>query len=169
MNYCPLKLLAILHIFLATGGCFYSNTWAVKFSQPDISEIERILKESNFRILNQITKDRLFHVICDNVSRAEKYENKEKTNELLKNEMVEWASQQYVNHRYRRFQPPNDPLFKRMWYMLNTGQSSGPAGVDIDVLPVWSQGITGKGIIISVLDDGKFHSIVKVLIIPILI
>ena len=37
----------------------------------------------------------------------------------------------------------------------NTGQTSGPAGRDLNVVPVWMQGITGKGVVVSVVDDGK--------------
>ena len=39
---------------------------------------------------------------------------------------------------------------------LNTGQTGGPVGVDINVTPVWDKGITGKGVVVSILDDGEF-------------
>ena len=32
----------------------------------------------------------------------------------------------------------------------------GPKGLDINVLPVWKQGLTGKGVVIAVLDTGEF-------------
>ena len=38
---------------------------------------------------------------------------------------------------------------------LNEGQTGGPVGVDINVLPVWRKGISGKGVVVSILDDGK--------------
>ena len=38
---------------------------------------------------------------------------------------------------------------------LNSGQTGGPVGVDANVLPVWKSGITGRGVVISVLDDGN--------------
>lgn len=41
---------------------------------------------------------------------------------------------------------------------LNQGQSTGPAGVDLDVMPVWRQGITGRGVVVSILDDGVDHT-----------
>ena len=43
-----------------------------------------------------------------------------------------------------------------MLLQRNTGQSTGPAGVDLNVLPAWQQGYTGKGVVVSVLDDGKY-------------
>ncbi|KAG8184759.1 hypothetical protein JTE90_019355 [Oedothorax gibbosus] len=48
----------------------------------------------------------------------------------------------------------DDPLFKEQWYLLNTGQTGSPPENDINVFPVWESGITGKGVRISVLDDG---------------
>lgn len=42
----------------------------------------------------------------------------------------------------------NDPKWPRMWY-LNRG-----AGLDMNVLPAWQKGYTGKGIVVSILDDG---------------
>ena len=40
-------------------------------------------------------------------------------------------------------------------YQLNTGQTGGPVGVDINVIPVWERGITGRGVVVSILDDGE--------------
>ena len=40
-------------------------------------------------------------------------------------------------------------------FQLNTGQTGGPVGVDTNVLPVWKSGITGRGVVVAVLDDGK--------------
>ena len=37
---------------------------------------------------------------------------------------------------------------------LNTGQIGSPAGRDINVVPAWMQGLTGRGIVVAVVDDG---------------
>lgn len=52
-----------------------------------------------------------------------------------------------------------DPLAKYAWHLQNTGQKvfasqAGTAGVDLNILPAWHSGITGKNIIIQVSDDG---------------
>ena len=39
-------------------------------------------------------------------------------------------------------------------FQLNTGQTSGPAGLDINVEPVWMQGYTGTGVVVGFVDDG---------------
>jgi subtilisin family serine protease len=41
---------------------------------------------------------------------------------------------------------------------MNDGQSTGPAGVDINVVPAWNNNVTGRGVVISILDDGVDHS-----------
>ncbi len=47
---------------------------------------------------------------------------------------------------------PQDSLFAAQWHLLNTGQNGGTKGVDLDVVPVWKAGYTGKGISIGVFD-----------------
>lgn len=34
------------------------------------------------------------------------------------------------------------------------GQTPGPKGYDINVAPVWKRKITGKGVVVTILDDG---------------
>ena len=40
----------------------------------------------------------------------------------------------------------------------NVGQSGGKSGLDIKVLPAWIQGYTGRGVVVSIVDDGKLTS-----------
>ncbi|XP_037079924.1 furin-like protease 2 [Pollicipes pollicipes] len=44
----------------------------------------------------------------------------------------------------------SDPLFKEQWY-LNGGAKDGN---DMNVLPAWQQGYSGRGVVVSILDDG---------------
>ena len=62
----------------------------------------------------------------------------------------------------------DDPLFQYQWHLDNTGQSIGvvtPAtpGEDINVVPVWDDGITGDGVTVAVIDEGvdMFHPDLK--------
>ncbi len=45
-------------------------------------------------------------------------------------------------------------MFLFLHLQLNTGQATGPAGVDINIAPVWKKNITGNGVVIAVCDDG---------------
>lgn len=38
---------------------------------------------------------------------------------------------------------------------LNTGQVGGLPGHDLNVEPAWIQGITGRGVVVAVVDDGR--------------
>ncbi|XP_030564588.1 furin-like protease 2 isoform X4 [Drosophila novamexicana] len=44
----------------------------------------------------------------------------------------------------------SDPLFKEQWY-LNGGAKDG---LDMNIGPAWQKGYTGKGVVVSILDDG---------------
>jgi subtilisin-like proprotein convertase family protein/subtilisin family serine protease len=53
----------------------------------------------------------------------------------------------------------SDPLAAQQWHLKNTGQSAfadgvGVAGIDINVEPVYSIGLTGNGVIMAVVDTG---------------
>lgn len=53
---------------------------------------------------------------------------------------------------------PNDPLFREQWNLQNTGQTGGTKGADINVVPAWQQGYTGKGVVVGVVDSGVYHA-----------
>jgi subtilisin family serine protease len=48
---------------------------------------------------------------------------------------------------------PNDPLFPLQWYLKNTGQAGGTAGIDIKVEKVWND-YSGADVTVGVYDDG---------------
>ncbi|KAJ9072888.1 pheromone processing endoprotease [Entomophthora muscae] len=43
-----------------------------------------------------------------------------------------------------------DPLFKRQWHLENTKGSQN----DLNVTGLWKEGITGKGVVVAIVDDG---------------
>ena len=51
------------------------------------------------------------------------------------------------------FDGGEDPLYPDQWHLYNSGQVSGVVGLDINVEPVWAQGIKGEGQVIAVVDD----------------
>uniref|UniRef100_A0A669PGB6 furin n=1 Tax=Phasianus colchicus TaxID=9054 RepID=A0A669PGB6_PHACC len=65
---------------------------------------------------------------------------------------VHWLEQQVAKRRTKRdiFMEPTDPKFPQQWYLVsyNTNQR------DLNVRQAWEQGYTGKGIVVSILDDG---------------
>ncbi|GFU97857.1 hypothetical protein TNCV_1103671 [Trichonephila clavipes] len=89
-------------------------------------------------------------------------EKSEEHHIALSNEkQVSWFSQQVLKRRMKRdFLEStdldtketkislNDPRWPQMWY-LNRGE-----GLDMNVQDAWAQGVTGKGIVVTILDDG---------------
>ncbi|WP_137045769.1 S8 family serine peptidase [Pseudolabrys sp. FHR47] len=47
---------------------------------------------------------------------------------------------------------PNEPYFQNQWHLRNTGQTGGPAGIDINVTSVWDD-YDGSGVKVGVYDD----------------
>ncbi|XP_076350280.1 proprotein convertase subtilisin/kexin type 4-like isoform X1 [Tachypleus tridentatus] len=86
---------------------------------------------------------------------------------LHSEKQVKWLSQQKLKRRMKRdllsfvnSDPDvylNDPKWKEMWY-LNRGN-----GLDMNVKPAWDMKVSGKGIVVTILDDGleKDHPDIK--------
>ncbi len=49
----------------------------------------------------------------------------------------------------------NDPEWQSQWYLRDKKFNENTDKLDLHVIPVWRMGITGKGVVVSVLDDGK--------------
>lgn len=93
---------------------------------------------------------------------------------------VEWAEQQVIRPRDKRgranffipdpigrgIEPPtnfqkrrfNDELWQYQWYITQTENMPALPIYDLRVSEVWDMGITGKGVVVSVLDDGIEHT-----------
>ncbi len=49
---------------------------------------------------------------------------------------------------------PNDPRFTNQWHYHNTGQNSGTAGADIDLIRAWHIEKGNSAVIVAIVDDG---------------
>ncbi|KFV62117.1 Neuroendocrine convertase 1, partial [Dryobates pubescens] len=83
------------------------------------------------------------------------------TKRLSDDERVSWAEQQYEKKRTKRGTVRdsaedlfNDPMWNQQWYLQDTRITPSLPKLDLHVIPVWQKGITGKGVVITVLDDG---------------
>ncbi|KFV03274.1 Neuroendocrine convertase 1, partial [Pterocles gutturalis] len=83
------------------------------------------------------------------------------TKRLSDDERVSWAEQQYEKKRTKRATVRdlaanlfNDPMWNQQWYLQDTRIIPSLPKLDLHVIPVWQKGITGKGVVITVLDDG---------------
>ncbi|XP_036746717.1 proprotein convertase subtilisin/kexin type 4 [Manis pentadactyla] len=127
----------------------YVSSWAVRVSQG-YREAERLARKFGFVNLGQIFPDgQYFHLKHRGVAQQSLTPHWGHRLRLKKEPKVQWFEQQTLRRRVKRSVAlPTDPWFPRQWYMNNQVQP------DLNVLQVWSQGLSGHGVVISVLDDG---------------
>ncbi|CAF0789709.1 unnamed protein product [Adineta steineri] len=51
----------------------------------------------------------------------------------------------------------DDELYQKQWYLENEGQLNTPADHDMNVIPAWLAGYSGKNVTICIIDDGLDH------------
>ncbi|XP_029474394.1 neuroendocrine convertase 1 [Rhinatrema bivittatum] len=83
------------------------------------------------------------------------------TKRLSDDDRVSWVEQQYEKRRSKRSALRetaenlfNDPMWNQQWYLQDTRTTPSLNKLDLHVIPVWKKGITGKGVVTTVLDDG---------------
>ncbi|XP_028352474.1 proprotein convertase subtilisin/kexin type 4 [Physeter macrocephalus] len=127
----------------------YVSSWAVRVSQG-YQEIERLARKFGFVNLGPIFPDgQYFHLRHRGVVQQSLTPHWGHRLRLKKDPKVQWFQQQTMQRRVKRsLVVPTDPWFSKQWYMNKEVQP------DLNILQVWSQGLSGQGIVVSVLDDG---------------
>ena len=80
---------------------------------------------------------------------------------------VDWAEQQITKNRVKRDyveQPTegvtfsiDDPKWNHQWYLVDKRGNSKLPKQDLKVIQAWNLNCTGRGVVISVLDDGAWR------------
>ncbi|XP_049732131.1 proprotein convertase subtilisin/kexin type 4 isoform X1 [Elephas maximus indicus] len=127
----------------------YVSSWAVRVSQGN-REAERLARKFGFTNLGQIFPDgQYFHLRHRGVAHRSLSPHWGHCLRLKKDPKVQWFEQQTLRRRVKRsLAVPTDPWFPKQWYMNNEVQP------DLNILQVWGQGLTGQGVVVSILDDG---------------
>ncbi len=73
--------------------------------------------------------------------------------ETLRNDPSVLSAEPLLARKRQKKSIPNDLKFSEQWHLLNTGQNSGTAGIDIRVSNVWNT-YQGSNIVIGIVDDG---------------
>jgi subtilisin family serine protease len=75
--------------------------------------------------------------------------------------MIKYAEPNYIYHALDTVnETPNDPELNKLWGLKNTGQADadgllGISGSDINVLPLWKEGLVGsRDVTVAVIDTG---------------
>ncbi|XP_050995799.1 proprotein convertase subtilisin/kexin type 4 isoform X4 [Acomys russatus] len=142
--------LALLAVGWASARApIYVSSWAVRVTQG-YQEAERLARKFGFVNLGQIfPDDQYFHLRHRGVAQQSLSPNWGHRLRLKKEPKVRWFEQQTLKRRVKRsLVVPTDPWFTKQWYMNNEIQP------DLNILRVWNQGLTGRGVVVSILDDG---------------
>ncbi|XP_064311982.1 furin [Phalacrocorax carbo] len=126
----------------------YTNTWAVLVPTGP-QEADRLARKHGFLNLGPIFGD-YYHFRHRGVVKRSLSPHQPRHSRLAREPQVQWLEQQVAKRRTKRdiFMEPTDPKFPQQWYLYNTNQR------DLNVRQAWEQGYTGKGIVVSILDDG---------------
>eukprot|EP00111_Clytia_hemisphaerica_P007554 TCONS_00021941-protein len=153
-----------------------TNSWAVHIENGNNEIADQVAEKHGFSNVGQIgSLPGYFHFVHKKTGKRSRRKRRDvtenKTFTLLEDDKVKWVERQHVLERDKRGVVPEyiptthaegyiirDPLFSEQWYLNNVGQSNGPSTLDINVLPVWSRGISGKNVVVAILDDGVDHT-----------
>lgn len=167
LKWLVVTLMSLTHFVISAQ---YTNEWAVEV-HGGVEEAKVVAKETGCVYQGHVI-DQNYLLICHHVNRRSVEPHVATHSDLTGHRHVRNADQQVVLSRKKR-QPPNlwrmqhqqpqlppqqqqyydsmhlnDQRWPQMWY-LNRGQR-----LDMNVQEAWQMGITGKGVSISILDDG---------------
>ncbi|XP_036384685.1 neuroendocrine convertase 1 [Megalops cyprinoides] len=151
---------------LAAGNRQYVNEWAVEIP-GGLDAARAIAKELDYELVRQIGALENHYLFKHHSHpRRSKRSAEHITKRLSEDERVSWAEQQYEKQRRKRAPLGaecsdcpvdklfDDPMWNQQWYLQDTRTNPSLPKLDLHVIPVWKKGITGKGVVITVLDDG---------------
>uniref|UniRef100_A0A671Y1I7 Furin (paired basic amino acid cleaving enzyme) b n=1 Tax=Sparus aurata TaxID=8175 RepID=A0A671Y1I7_SPAAU len=126
----------------------YTNTWAVQIDGGP-EEADRIAREHGFINHGNVFGD-YYHFRHHAVEKRALSGHMGMHIKLQKEPQVLWAEQQVVKKRKKRdvYEDPKDPDFPKQWYL------STPTHQDLNTRVAWAQGYTGRGVVVTILDDG---------------
>ncbi|XP_043980666.1 furin (paired basic amino acid cleaving enzyme) b [Gambusia affinis] len=126
----------------------FTNTWAVQINGGP-GEADRIAREHGFINQGNVFGD-YYHFRHHAVEKRALSGHTGMHIRLRKEPQVLWAEQQVVKRRKKRdiFEDPTDPDFSKQWYLSN------PTHQDLNTKAAWAQGYTGRGVVVTILDDG---------------
>ncbi|XP_029372303.1 proprotein convertase subtilisin/kexin type 5 [Echeneis naucrates] len=136
----------------------YTNDWAIRV-RGDLQSVNRIADKYGFTNMGQIGELKRYYRFCHHkTANRSSVSNKEVTAIVAKETKVEWLQQQVVLRRVKRDSRPNHtqthiPEWNSLWYTHCSDESMG-CQPRMNIAAAWRRGHTGKGVVVSVLDDG---------------
>ncbi|XP_053474688.1 proprotein convertase subtilisin/kexin type 5 [Ictalurus furcatus] len=145
-------------IFLVCEAQLFTNHWAVRITGGP-ENADRIAEKYGFLNMGQIggLKDH-YHFLHPRTIKRSTVASRGKHSLIATEIKVQWIQQQLLHRRVKRisrttetqFGSFNDPKWDNMWY-IHCDQN---CLTDMNIKAAWSRGYTGKGVVVTILDDG---------------
>uniref|UniRef100_A0A6Q2XMX4 P/Homo B domain-containing protein n=1 Tax=Esox lucius TaxID=8010 RepID=A0A6Q2XMX4_ESOLU len=126
----------------------FTNTWAVHI-EGGPQEADRVARKHGFINHGNVFRD-YYHFWHRTVVKRSLSGHRGIHIRLQKEPRVLWTEQQVSRRRKKRdvYTEPSDPKFTQQWYLSN------PSQADLNARGAWSEGYTGRGVVVTILDDG---------------
>ncbi|GFU97877.1 SCAN domain-containing protein 3 [Trichonephila clavipes] len=180
-------VLAAIFFLVAShdGDGHYTNDWVVRLiGGKDV--VDQLAMELDYQNLGELKGFPNTYLMRKNDHPQRSRRNAlHLTKRLADDNRVEWAEQQIAKNREKRefsdVTPDfirkttqentrfNDFLWPDQWYLHDTRNLADVPELDMRTIPVWNMGYTGKGIVVTIMDDArckKPHTIAEELILP---
>ncbi|XP_034413208.1 furin (paired basic amino acid cleaving enzyme) a [Cyclopterus lumpus] len=144
----PLLVLLVSGLEPAVGQKVYTNTWAVHIPGGQ-EEADQVASKHGFMNYGHVFGN-YYHFRHRMVVKRSLSDHRGTQVRLQRDPKVTWAEQQVSKRRKKRdvFTEPLDPKFRDQWYLYNSNRR------DLNAKSAWQLGYTGKGVVVSILDDG---------------
>ncbi|KAM6464517.1 proprotein convertase subtilisin/kexin type 4 isoform 2-T2 [Liasis olivaceus] len=143
-------LLLLLWCGASRAASVYLSSWAVRVP-GGAQEAQRLARRHGLLYLGQVIEgESYYHLKHRGMAQKSLTQHWGWHLRLKREPRIPWFEQQTLKRRRKRAATvvPTDPWFHKQWYMNND------IIPDLNVLTAWSQGYTGLGVVVSILDDG---------------
>ncbi|KAM8895396.1 proprotein convertase subtilisin/kexin type 6 isoform 2-T2 [Spinachia spinachia] len=141
-------------------GAVFTNHWAVRIAGGP-EQADRVAAKYGYVNFGQIgSLEGHYHFHHSRVVRRAAYSLKGPHSFIHMDPQVDWAEQQVVKHRVKRYAQRhpsiihfNDAEWSNMWY-IHCNDKNSSCHSEMNILAAWQRGYTGKNVVVSILDDG---------------
>ncbi|EDO40864.1 predicted protein, partial [Nematostella vectensis] len=145
----------------------FTNSWAVELDSDDEELAKEVARKHGFKYAGRIGElPGHFHLYRDEHDGEDSKRGGIVYPELKEHPNVKWHEQQRTLSLHKRSLSVkrvvpnfyNDPMLQDQWYLKSFGRNGVPMNNDMKVMDAWADGYTGKGIVVTVMDDGLDHT-----------
>ncbi|XP_072310817.1 proprotein convertase subtilisin/kexin type 5 [Eucyclogobius newberryi] len=172
-----LLIMLMATFFHCCHATVYTNEWAIKIT-GDQKTVNEIAEKYGFSNMGQVGDLVSYYSFWHNeTAKRSTMSNDGLTVSVSKETKVKWLQQQFVQKRVKRasgvrqiystkhfssFHLPskqtmplhfNNSMWSRLWFIHCSDRATG-CRTHMNIAGAWNRGYTGKGVVVSVLDDG---------------